>query len=557
MRVGRRCVLDGRAAGHQERQGRVQEISHNYCVSHGGNKLRHRRPVAYRCAVVLTGMALLATGVIGTALANPQSPAPTPITRPGGLRPGATAAVAGDCELAAVTCRPALKTSCTGYSSQTTPPATIRVLVRTSSTTVAVQPIAFESYVENVLPNEWLSSWDGDALKAGAVAVKSYAWYWVTHFGGYLNGDASTCFDVTDDADFQVYRANSAVARTTAAVQASWPVAAREGSRIVQTFYRAYLSSASEPCGTGANGTQLSQYGSQACNEANTGNKYNVILATYYYPGLQLATARQLRTPHDFQFLQRSTRVVFHSGSWVIDDGYPTTFTYGASGDQSVVTTAGDGFARIGVFRPSTATWHLADPTGHTATTVTFGATGDIPVQAQYAGADKPTVLAVFRPSTSTWYQATSTGSVASTLTFGTRGDIPVPGHYTGTPAIHYADTIAVFRPSTGRWYIRGQSSVLYGARGDIPMPADYDGNGTTDLAVYRPSTHMFYLRGHAAIRYGTTGDIPVTGDFTGDGDSDLALYRPSTHTWYVRGATSTTFGTAGYAPIGTAPYHD
>jgi Stage II sporulation protein len=518
--------------------------------------MRCRRLIAYRSAVVLIGVLLVATGTTPVAAAGPGNPVPTPITRPGGLRPDAVAAVAGDCELAGVTCRPQSQTSCTGYSSQTNPPPTIRVLVRTSGTTVLIQTIPFQAYVENVLPNEWLASWDGDALKAGAVAVKSYAWYWVTHFGGYLNSIAN-CFDVTDDQDFQVYRANSAVDRSTAAVQASWPVAARKGGRILQTFYLAFLSSASEACGASANGSQMSQYGSQACNQANTGNKYNVILGKYYYPGLQLATARQLRTPHDFQFLQKSTRVVFHSGSWAIDDGYPTTFTYGVSGDLPAVTTTGDGFAHIGVFRPSSATWYLAGPTGRTASKVVFGATGDIPVQAQYAGVDKPTVLAIFHPSTGTWYQATSTGAIASKVPFGTKGDIPVPGHYFGTAANDYADGIAVFRPANGTWYFPGRTPVQYGARGDIPMPADYDGNGTTDLAVYRPSTHTFYLRGHAGIQYGATGDIPVTGDFTGDGKADLALYRPSTHTWYVRGASTATFGSSGSTPIGTAPYHD
>ena len=519
--------------------------------------MRHRRSLAYRCAVVVTGMVLAATGTIGTAVAGPGNPAPTPITRPGGLRPDAATAVSGDCELAGVVCKPSLPRSCTGYSSQTNPPATVKVLVRTSTTTVRIEPVPFQTYVENVLPNEWPASWDGDALKAGAVAVKSYAWYWVTHFGGDLNGDVKTCFDVTDDQDFQIYRANSAVDRTTAAVQATWPVAARKSGTILQTFYRAYLSSASETCGAFANGSQLSQYGSQACNQANTGNKYNVILGKYYYPGLQLASARQLRTPHDFQFLQRSTRVMFHSGNWAIDDGYHTTFTYGVPGDMPAVTSTGDGFAHIGVFRPSTATWYLAGPTGRTASKVAFGSTGDIPVQAHYAGVAKPTVLAVFHPSTGTWYQATPTGAVASKVTFGATGDIPVPGHYTGTAANDYADSIAVFRPANGRWYTPGPSSVQFGTRGDIPMPADYDGNGTTDLALYRPSTHTFYLHGHTGIHYGVTGDVPVTGDFTGDGKADLALYRPSTHTWYVRGAATEAFGSSGITPIGTAPYHE
>ncbi|MDT4979074.1 MAG: hypothetical protein QOG07_953 [Pseudonocardiales bacterium] len=521
--------------------------------------MRHPCSIAYRCALVLAGLALMAAGTTQAAVAEPGSPAPTPITRPGGLRPGEVTAVAGDCELAGVTCRPASppQSSCSGYSSQATPPATIKVLIRTSDTTVQIQPVPFQTYVDNVLPNEWPATWDGDALKAGAVAVKSYAWYWVTHFGGYLNGDATSCFDVTDDQDFQVYKANTAAARTTAAVQASWPVAARNGGAILEASYREFLNSATETCGAFAKGTQLSQYGSQACNEANTGNKYNVILGKYYYPGLELATARQLRTPHDFQFLQTSTRVTFHAGRWAIDDGYPTEFVKGASGDLPVITTDGDGFAHAGVFRPSTATWYLAGPTGAIAKQVTFGLRGDLPVQAQYAGVDQPTVLAVYRPSTSTWYQAKPTGGVASTVTFGLRGDIPVPGHYTGSAANHYADTIAVFRPSNGRWYFPGGSSVQYGVKGDIPMPADYDGNGTTDLAVYRPSTHTFYLSGHAGVIYGTAGDIPVTGDFTGDGKADLALYRPSTHAWYVRGAATKTFGAAGDIPIGKAPYHD
>jgi hypothetical protein len=416
--------------------------------------------------------------------------------------------------------------------------------------------VPFQTYVENVLPNEWISSWDEDALGAGAVAIKSYAWYWVTHFGGYVNTKAN-CFDVADDTGFQVYKANSQNDRTTAAVLATWPVAIRRDGRIVQASYLGDLKTSSEGCGAYANGYQMSQWGTQACNEASTGNKFNVILGRYYFPGIQLATARQLRTAHDFQFQQRSTRVVFNAGHWVIDDGYPTVFSFGVSGDRPAITTSGDGFAHIGVYRPSTGIWYVGGPTGAITARVRFGAASDIPVQAQYAGVQKPTVLAVYRPSTGMWYQATSTGGVASRVQYGSPGDIPVPGHYTGTSANDYADTIAVFRPSNGRWYFRGQSSVAYGTRGDIPMPADYYGNGSTDIAIYRPSTNTFHLRGRNGVHFGEKGDIPVTGDFTGDGRADLAVYRPSTHRWYVYGASTAVFGSSGDAPIGTAPYHD
>ena len=513
-----------------------------------GDEMRLWRRIA-RCGTVLVALVtVVAAGQAAGAEPTSPTPPPAPISVPGGLVPG-QAAVAGDCAMAGVTCKPALPGSCTGHVSQSIAPASVKVFLGATRTIVTVP---FATYVENVLPNEWIASWDGDALKAGAVAVKSYAWYWVTHFGGYLDGDPANCFDVTDDQDFQVYQANSALARTTAVVQQTWPVAARVGGKIVQTFYRSYLHSSSESCGAYADGTTMSQYGTQTCNEVSTGNKYNVILGKYYYPGLQLATANQLRTPHDFQFLQRSTRVTFHAGSWSLDDGYGTSFSYGKPGDLPVVTTTGDGFARVGVFRPSTGTWYLATPTGSTASAVVFGTNGDIPVQAQYSGEDQPTVRAVYRPSTGTWY-IFGHGAVR----YGTRGDIPVPGHYFGTAANHYADGIAVFRPSTGIWYFPGKNPVHYGVTGDIPMPADYDGNGTTDIAVYRASTHTFYLPGHAGVHYGAVGDIPVTGDFTGDGIADLALYRTSTHAWYVNGAATTIFGSTGASPIGAAPYHD
>ena len=525
---------------------------------------RVRRALA--TAIAVAALAVATSSAASSATAKPV--APTPVTHPGGLtptqlraqastgfRPAAAKATAAVCGNGTIHCKPGYSGSCTGYSSQSTPPATIRVLVHTSSTKATIQAVPFETYVENVLPNEWVAGWDGDSLKAGAVAVKSYAWYWVTHYGGYVGSAATSadCFDVTDDTSFQVYRANSAQPRTTTAVQATWPYRLTQNGQVFQAGYAAYLSSSSEACGAHANGYQLSQWGSQNCVEANTGNKFPVILEAYY-AGVQLATSRQLTTLHDFVYDQTSSKVTWDAttGNWSIDDGYPTTLRYGLPGDIPTVMTTGDGFARVGVFRPSNGTWYIGNATGRTAKTVPFGTKGDVPVQAQYNGAAQPTVIGVWRPSTGVWYLAAPNGSIGTRVVFGQRGDVPVPGHYSGG-----ADQIAFFRPSTGYWWFAGGRTTHYGQTGDIPVPADYDGNGTTDLAVYRPSTHQFFVKGHAPVTWGLAGDIPVVGDFTGDGKADLAVYRPSDQRWFVHGQNSVAWGTAGAQPIGKAPYTD
>ncbi len=507
-------------------------------------------PVRRVLICALTAIAAVAVlGIGGTAAAGPP---PMPASTPGGANAGTNALVAGvgDCELTNVTCRPGLGGSCSGNTSQVTAPATIRVLVRTGTTTTTIQPVDFETYVEDVLPNEWIESWDGDALKAGAVAVKSYAWYWVTHFGGYLNADPKQCFDVTDDPDFQVYKLNSRLTapRSTKSVQAIWPFVARKNGAVIEAQYRGTLTGqATEACGAGANGTTLSQWGSQNCVEANTGNKFNVILSRYYGASLQLATTRQLRTPNDFTFAQTSTRATFDpSGHWTLDDGYGTTFKFGLAGDLPVTTNNGDGFAHMTVFRPANGDWYAAGPTGVQAAQTHFGLNGDVPVPGHWAGLGHPSVLAVFRPSSATWYVLGS-----ASVHYGFKGDIPVPGDY----ADDGTTDIAVFRPSNATWYVRGQASVHYGLKGDIPVPGDYTGDGTTDIAVYRPSNQTWYVRGQASVHYGAAGDIPLTGDYNGDGRVDLAVYRPSTHVWYARGQTSVAFGAAGVTPVGTAPY--
>ena len=164
---------------------------------------------------------------------------------------------------------------CGTYTSESVPPPTIRVF-RTA--TGAVETVEFRTYVKNVLSREWISSWTTESLRAGALAVKSYAWYQVLHWRGYVN-PAGQCFDVFDSTRDQVYDpARPTYATAAAAVDATWSTLALKGGHIFATYYNA--GTAGEACGANANGWKLYQWGSQACGLM--GRSAAQILATYY-----------------------------------------------------------------------------------------------------------------------------------------------------------------------------------------------------------------------------------------------------------------------------------
>src|SRR5918996_842495 len=192
----------------------------------------------------------------------------------GGHRPSTVVAASGGCGT---------------YRSETTPPSTIRVY-RTA--TGAVQTVDFRAYAKNVLSREWISSWTTESLRAGALAVKSYAWYQVLHWRGYVNG-AGECFDVFDSTRDQHYDpSRPTYATAAAAVDATWTTLALKSGRIFPTYYNA--GTPGEACGANADGWRMYQWGTQACGLA--GRNAAQILATYY-TGVVVTGAPPATTP--------------------------------------------------------------------------------------------------------------------------------------------------------------------------------------------------------------------------------------------------------------------
>jgi len=174
------------------------------------------------------------------------------------------------------------------------PPATIRVWRRaldgsTASCSGRVDVIPFEQYVRGVLPHEWIRSWNPESLKAGAVAIRTYAAYWVAAGGKY------DCADLDDTTASQVYK-DEFFADSDAAVAATAGVYVIKNDALVFAEYSAEngdptATGVSEPLCTGravnGHGRGTCQWGTQRW--AQDGKSWDWIV-THYYPGATLAT---------------------------------------------------------------------------------------------------------------------------------------------------------------------------------------------------------------------------------------------------------------------------
>lgn len=172
------------------------------------------------------------------------------------------------------------------YSNSVLPP-TIRVAitsyancsdwVNAGEPIVRVDTIAFETYAKNVLPNEWLASWGNNApesLRAGAMAVKMFAW-WRINLGGVRAGGMA---DVVNNTCDQRYIANTNDPRTDAAVNWTWVALMRRNGQVIEIHYLATMSqcqaSPYQPC--------MPQWGTY--NDALAGMDWQSILHKYYDP---------------------------------------------------------------------------------------------------------------------------------------------------------------------------------------------------------------------------------------------------------------------------------
>jgi hypothetical protein len=185
--------------------------------------------------------------------------------------------------------RPAAAASCTAWTSETQPPPAIRVY---RSALGAVETVDFRAYVKNVLSREWISSWTTESIRAGALAVRGYAWYQVLHYRGYVTASGA-CFDVFDTTRDQVYDPTRPVyGPMAAAVDATWATLVLKAGHVFPAYYNA--GAAGEACGANVNGWKLYQWGSQACG---LGGRTAAQILGLYYAGITVSAAPPPATP--------------------------------------------------------------------------------------------------------------------------------------------------------------------------------------------------------------------------------------------------------------------
>lgn len=138
-----------------------------------------------------------------------------------------------------------------------------------------VQTVPFDQYCEDVLPNEWIPSWQLESLKAGAMAVKMFAWYHHLH---PVTIDGFT-FDVDNTVNFQTFRYMSRQPETNEAVRAIQAFAyVKPNGEIIELNYRA--GNRDDPNWQYRNAQKMAQWGSEYW--ADRGRNYVQILQFYY-----------------------------------------------------------------------------------------------------------------------------------------------------------------------------------------------------------------------------------------------------------------------------------
>jgi len=112
-------------------------------------------------------------------------------------------------------------------------------LISFAGSTTIINLLDLENYLRGVVPAEMPANWNFEALKAQAIAARSYAW---AHLGQGSKWFKTEGYDLVPDVRDQMYKGLAAeAASTTYAVGTTRGVVLRDSGRVKPGFYRAWV----------------------------------------------------------------------------------------------------------------------------------------------------------------------------------------------------------------------------------------------------------------------------------------------------------------------------
>lgn len=389
-----------------------------------------------------------------------------------------------------------------------------------------INTVWIDDYLRGVVPAEMPSSWAAAAVRAQAVAARSYALA-----QGGESGQRFTYAKTCDDTFCQVYGgAGSEQTGSDAAVAAT--------SGQVRRFANGTLASTEFSSSTGGWTSGGSYPAVEDLGDAHPSNPNHNWSTTI--PVSSIASRYSLGTFQGIEVVQRN--------GLGEDGGRVSLLT--VRGSARSVTISGSTFRQDFALKSDWFVVQSPQPEWFVRNTNTagtadvsraFGQRGDQVLLCDWNG-DGVDTPGVFRGGL--WETTDSNqpnGAINPSFRYGDPGDVAVCGDWTGQGK----DTPGIFR--NGAWYLRTSSGggphqilVGYGGAGDVPVIGDWNGDGHDDLAVVRSGTWFLDagLTGGGAewvVGYGDPTDQPIAGDWNGDGTDSLGIVRNGS--WYLRNA--------------------
>jgi len=253
----------------------------------------------------------------------------------------------------------------TKWTNQTQPPDFIKVKRTSGPDAGKVQRVPFWNYVSTVFRTEFSGGgFAASALRAGAVSVKQYAWYYSMNWRGGKVGVYGEdpdgpegpevkpllgydCFDVQDSTADQLYKPEKLVngnwvvnnypyPTNLDAMAATWQISLRKDflgkkGKPNKMFVTGYRTGSAVPCGHEDGAFRLYQKSVKDCGVKNMTTEE--IWRQYYGSNLYVVDVRDHdMLVNDWDGDYRGDVGVINSGGWSLNSANPTGFSNGPIG---------------------------------------------------------------------------------------------------------------------------------------------------------------------------------------------------------------------------------